>query len=56
MIELAGSEAHTLPILWWVWWFVVASAVYGLLGVWFWRRLSRSQAPVAAEHGKPDPK
>lgn len=25
------------PMFWWIWWFIVAFVVYGLLAFWFWR-------------------
>ena len=53
MTEMAASEGLNLPILWWVWWFVVASVVYTFIGVWFWRTLSRDKPAVAAEGGEP---
>ncbi|MEP0314160.1 hypothetical protein [Hyphomonas sp.] len=49
MTDLAISESHTLPVFWWLWWFAVASVVYGLLGVWFWKSLSRDRTVVFTE-------
>lgn len=30
--------------MWWVWWFVVAFALYGLLGAWLWISTHRHEA------------
>lgn len=47
MPSLLAPQGPDLPILWWVWWFVVAFAVYGLLGGWLWMsaRRHRDTAP-----------
>ncbi len=49
MSVLALPESADLPVLWWTWWFVVGSVVYGLLAVWFWMSGRRNDRAVADE-------
>lgn len=47
MLSLFTPQGSDFPILWWVWWFVVAFALYALLGAWFWVSTRRHKASGA---------
>lgn len=44
MLALLAPQGADFPVMWWIWWFVVALAVYGLLGAWFWIGLRSDKA------------
>lgn len=53
MLSLFAPQGPDFPMVWWVWWFVVAFALYGLLGAWFWISMRRDEASAAGKsHGE----
>ena len=39
------------PVIWWLWWFIAAFAIYGILALWFWR--ASRQTDQDAPQGQP---
>jgi hypothetical protein len=54
MPEIAVPQSAGFPMAWWIWWFVAAFFVYGLLGVWFWRSARRHDKAGSKSGGQTD--
>lgn len=52
MLHLTVPETPGLPVLWWVWWFVVASVVYMVILIWF-RSAARQHDEAVSLGAKP---
>lgn len=56
MFNTPVPESPGMPVLWWLFWFAAAVAIYLLIALWFWKVMKRetrsADAPDAPE-GEP---
>jgi len=52
MFDFTVPQSTGFPMAWWLSWFAIASIVYVLLGIWFWRSARQHDRTAGENEGK----